>query len=499
VPPPAARVPRTTASILAVATVLAGLAGRALLPEPVAGPFGDALYAMLIVWLLVLVLPRTPRALASAAALAVCTAIEVSHLTDVPARALEQVPAARYVLGTTFGVADLAWYALGAFLAGGLLAVVAPRAAAVDEALRHVRAEPVRVAGRRVAAFLVPLAVAGTLVAAGVGIDRALTTEADELAARLAVGQGALDDSVDRVTDDAVRSALAQTLDDAETVLDATPVLERGPGDAAEAGARVERSVAAVQESRRAFATAAAIDAREPLAPVRSRAAEILVATDELADEGRGAGQTVRTALRDAVGAADDTLATAEPDRLDEMRLADLEAVAGDLTAHRDDVEQATVALMTAQDATVCPEPDQLWWPGAGRLTDDELAPIPWAPDHLVRADLVDGLVALDEAYRAEFGQHLTVNSAYRSYEDQVAVYDPADPNPLAAPPGCSNHGLGTAVDVSMGPGAFDGAPYAWMKANAERYGWTHPDWAEPDGRLPEPWHWESVETPLSY
>ncbi|WP_407318090.1 DUF2809 domain-containing protein [Isoptericola halotolerans] len=498
-PLPVARVPRTTSTVLAVLTVLVGLGGRALLPEPVGGPVGDVLYAMLVVWLVVLVVPRAPRALASAIALAVCTAIEVSHLTDVPARLLEQVPTARYVLGTTFGVADLAWYALGAFLAGAVLAVVAPRAAAVDEALRHVRAEPVRVAGRRIAAFLVPLAVVAVVVAAGVGVERSLSTEAAGLRAQVAVARTELDDSADKVADDAVRSALAQTLDEAETVLDATPVLERGPGDAVAAGARVERSVAAVRESRRTVAIAAATDAREPLAPVRRRADDILTATDELADEGRGAGRAVRNALRDAVGAADDALATAEPGHLDTMRLADLESVADDLLAHRDDVAQATTALMTAQDAAVCPEPDQLWFPGAGRLAEDELAPIPWAPEHLLRADLVDGLVALDEAYRAEFGEHLAVNSAYRSYDDQVAVYDPANPDPLAAPPGCSNHGLGTAVDVSMGPESFDGARYAWMKAHAEQYGWTHPGWAEPDGRLPEAWHWESVETPVSY
>lgn len=497
--PPAARVPRTTSSVLAVLTVLAGLGGRALLPGPVGAPLGDVLYATLLVWLVVLVVPRTPRALASAIALAACTAVEVSHLTDVPAAILERLPAARYVLGTTFGAADLAWYALGAFLGGALLFAVAPRAAAVDDALRHVRAEPVGVAGRRVAGVLVPLAVAGVLVAAGVGVERTLSAEADGLAAQVADARTELDDSADRVADDAVRSVLAERLREAEAVLDATPVLERGPGDAVEAGARVERSVAAVRESRRTFAIAAATDAREPLAPVRRRAEDVLTATDELADAGRGAGRAVRQALRDAVGAADDTLSTAETDRLARMPLGELEAVAGDLLAHRDDVEQATVALMTAQDAAVCPEPDQVWFPGAGQLSDDELAPIPWAPEHLLRADLVDGLVALDEAYRAEFGQHLTVNSAYRSYADQVAVYDPANPNPLAAPPGCSNHGLGTAVDVSMGPESFDGARYAWMKAHAEQYGWTHPAWAEPDGRLPEAWHWESVETPVAY
>ncbi|NOV98337.1 DUF2809 domain-containing protein [Isoptericola halotolerans] len=498
-PPAEARVPRTTSTVLAVATVLAGLAARALLPTPVGGPVGDMLYAMLLVWLVALLLPRSPRLLTSAIALAVCTAIEVSHLTDVPAGILERVPAARYVLGTTFGAADLAWYGLGAFLAGALLVVVSPRAAAVDDALRRVRAEPAPAVGRRVAAVLVPLALVGTVVAAGAGVGRTLSIEAEALVAQVDAARVVLDDSADRVTDDSVRSALSGTLDEAESVLSATPVLERRPGDAVEIRGQVERSVAAVQESRRAFAITAATEARGPLAPARQAAATVLAATDELADEGHGAGRRVRTALRDAVGATDDLLASSGPDRLDGMALGELEHLAADLAALREEVVGATTALMTAQDAVVCPEPDQLWFPEGGRLSDDDLAPIPWAPQHAVRADLVDGLVALDEAYRAEFGQHLTVNSAYRSYDDQLAVHDPTNPNPLAAPPGCSNHGLGTAVDVSMGPEGFDGARFSWMKANAEQYGWTHPDWAGPGGRLPEPWHWESVETPVAY
>lgn len=32
---------------------------------------------------------------------------------------------------------------------------------------------------------------------------------------------------------------------------------------------------------------------------------------------------------------------------------------------------------------------------------------------------------------------------------------------------------------------------HEWMKQNAALYGWFHPSWAEPDGSLPESWHWE--------
>ena len=96
----------------------------------------------------------------------------------------------------------------------------------------------------------------------------------------------------------------------------------------------------------------------------------------------------------------------------------------------------------------------------------------------------------LDAAYSEAFGEHLTINSSYRTYESQE-LYDPS--SPIAAPPGCSNHGLGLAVDIGGGVETFDTVQYDWLKPHAESYDWTHPDFAEPDGRVPEPWHWESV------
>ena len=36
------------------------------------------------------------------------------------------------------------------------------------------------------------------------------------------------------------------------------------------------------------------------------------------------------------------------------------------------------------------------------------------------------------------------------------------------------------------------------MKANAPAYGFVHPDWAEPGGSRPEPWHWEYVGVPAA-
>ena len=33
------------------------------------------------------------------------------------------------------------------------------------------------------------------------------------------------------------------------------------------------------------------------------------------------------------------------------------------------------------------------------------------------------------------------------------------------------------------------------MKANAGRFGFLHPDWAEPGHETREPWHWEYAGT----
>ena len=62
-----------------------------------------------------------------------------------------------------------------------------------------------------------------------------------------------------------------------------------------------------------------------------------------------------------------------------------------------------------------------------------------------------------------------------------------------AAVPGTSVHGWGRAVDLqdSNGKLTFDSPAYQWLQANAWRWGFVHPAWAEPGGSSPEPWHWE--------
>lgn len=123
-----------------------------------------------------------------------------------------------------------------------------------------------------------------------------------------------------------------------------------------------------------------------------------------------------------------------------------------------------------------------------GQIPEDKLAPIPWEPQYVLRADAAQALTALNNAYRNDFGRDLVVNDGYRNYDEQVEAKEKYGDN--AATPGTSNHGWALAVD--LGIFSFDGPDYTWMAANAGRFGWRNPDWALPGGRGPtESWHWE--------
>jgi len=124
-----------------------------------------------------------------------------------------------------------------------------------------------------------------------------------------------------------------------------------------------------------------------------------------------------------------------------------------------------------------------------GFIPESLLWAIPWAPHHHLRSDAVLALIELNKEFKAEFGVDLGITDAYRDYAEQVRAKEIYGDG--AATPGQSNHGWALAVDFGTGIATFDTPQYNWMKAHAPAYGWIHPDWAEPDGRLPEPWHWD--------
>ncbi len=108
---------------------------------------------------------------------------------------------------------------------------------------------------------------------------------------------------------------------------------------------------------------------------------------------------------------------------------------------------------------------------------------------HSLRCDAAAAYRAMSAAYAAAFGGPICITDSYRTYAAQVKLY--GEKPALAAVPGTSNHGWGLAVDLCGGIQNFGTPQYAWMVANAGRFGFLHPTWADPGNGREEPWHWE--------
>jgi cell wall-associated NlpC family hydrolase len=112
---------------------------------------------------------------------------------------------------------------------------------------------------------------------------------------------------------------------------------------------------------------------------------------------------------------------------------------------------------------------------------------------HSLRCDAAAAYRAMSAAFASSFGSPICITDSYRTYSAQVRLY--GEKPALAAVPGTSNHGWGLAVDLCGGIERFGTAQYAWMTANAGRFGFLHPNWADPGKGREEPWHWEYAGT----
>jgi hypothetical protein len=123
-----------------------------------------------------------------------------------------------------------------------------------------------------------------------------------------------------------------------------------------------------------------------------------------------------------------------------------------------------------------------------GLIPPSALCPLP-AAGHSLRCDAAAAWRAMSVAYQSVFGTPTCITDSYRGYASQVRLYGqkPA----LAAVPGTSNHGWGLAVDLCGGIDSYGSEQYRWMTANAGRFGFVHPTWADPGNGREEPWHWE--------
>lgn len=107
---------------------------------------------------------------------------------------------------------------------------------------------------------------------------------------------------------------------------------------------------------------------------------------------------------------------------------------------------------------------------------------------HKLETSAADQWIAMREAAKAD-GVTLSLTDSYRSYDAQVAVRRDKGGQVATATPGTSVHGWGRAVDANV----KDAKTFAWLQANAGRYGWINPAWAQRSGKSHEPWHWEFI------
>jgi len=132
-----------------------------------------------------------------------------------------------------------------------------------------------------------------------------------------------------------------------------------------------------------------------------------------------------------------------------------------------------------------------------------------------MRQATADALVAMLAAGAQEAGLHFSVQSAYRSYDTQVSVYNAdvaangqAYADTDTARPGTSEHQTGLAVDISAVPAncslaaCFGTTPQGqWLAANAWRFGFLlrYPaDKVAVTGYTYEPWHFRYIGVELA-
>lgn len=107
---------RLVLCVAVVGVIPVGLAARLLLPGGLGDIAGGALYTVLLYLLLGFIKHRWLPIRVAIVAFGISTLVELLQLTPVPGALSAVLPPMRLVLGTTFSVADLPAYALGALL-----------------------------------------------------------------------------------------------------------------------------------------------------------------------------------------------------------------------------------------------------------------------------------------------------------------------------------------------------------------------------------------------
>ena len=200
-----------------------------------------------------------------------------------------------------------------------------------------------------------------------------------------------------------------------------------------------------------------------------------------------------------ALQSAIDALPAAATEDVEEIVTSAITAAAEVVTtsnrARIDDPDRATVVVNKHRPLQPIDYVPELVW-----------ADVPYGYAPYVRPVVATALAEMFAAFTAETGEQLLAQSSYRSYDDQVYVYNGyvesmgrAEADRGSARPGHSEHQTGLTVDVgAVGWGCLiqqcfgDMLPGQWLAANAWRYGFLvrYPDGYEHiTGFKYEPWH----------
>ena len=130
--------------------------------------------------------------------------------------------------------------------------------------------------------------------------------------------------------------------------------------------------------------------------------------------------------------------------------------------------------------------------------------------DYTIASPVLTQLSSMLRAAKRD-GIEIYVNSAYRSFDEQLAlkgqyfvVYGAGTANEFSADQGYSEHQLGTTVDLTTtglngGRTGFDSTrAYDWLQKNAYRYGFILSYPPSNEHYVFEPWHWRFVGEDLA-
>lgn len=154
------------------------------------------------------------------------------------------------------------------------------------------------------------------------------------------------------------------------------------------------------------------------------------------------------------------------------------------------------------------------WWALPADYEPDDLVEIPArhtvdaeGRSYQLRREAAQMLGEMFDAAKAD-GITLKASSPYRSWATQKRIYDRNVGRRFnqrsSAPPGHSEHQLGTTCDISFAAGGFlrkQTPEHDWLSANAARFGWRqtyHDHNVTETGYIEEPWHWRYVGRPTA-